>query len=1270
MSQATLFVLFHMLVLSTSTQDIHYVRSNGSSLPDHHGQPCLTLEQFIRVKNRYFTAGATFIFLEGNHSLQTPLEISHISNLSLTGVRNDSSVSIMCREYISLFNATSIAIERLTFKRRSSNSALISFNQSDNINISNSVFLGERHSVSAALSSYDSNITITNCLFKGNENLRGKGGAIFAEFLTNLRLTGNNFMRNGAGIGGAIYASKSSLILEGSPMNLFRHNFCNVPLSIHIHYGRGGAIYCTNCVVNIRGKNIFEGNHCLNESIRHDGCGGAIMLHIGKLSISGVAHFYKNKAKTGIIYLKCFHAQIEGESINFLENSGGGIDMTYSPPTINYCSQYCKDDNKYCTFGNDKTLISANFVRNDHPYVIIKIFDVENIILRNMNIIENNSTSIHVMDSSVELEGANLFSGNYRTLLIADSTVVVSGTTRIYNSYSIRVSILYSNISFTGYTLFHNNSGLKGSAIVSNEGSMSFNGITIFTNNTATGDSGGGALNAMRSEITMKGNVTFSFNSAKNGGAMWLDRTSLTLAPHTTLSTSYNTASEYGGVIYNQDRITAYQCAWNLKNELRTAYLPKCLLRIKYEAYHTPVLHIRFKPENSVQLNSYKNTAGKDGIFLYGGLLDRCRYSKNHLYDYLVAEFIFTKAIQKLSRDNEVTSQTYSLCFCDRKSKCDHIKDLLVHRGQKFIVTVVALGQNNSITPTTVTAVTSQNARLKDNYKSQQSIQRHCSDLTYSIYSKESQVNLTLYPDGPCRDTGTAKVVINVTLLPCPDAFVLEGEQCVCEDRLQKYNTKCIIGEKILIRREDSRFWMNVLYINSSYQGLILYRSCPINYCTNEAINITLDNLDIQCNNNRTGTLCGACATNYSLLLGGSLCDVCSHHYLALLLPFALAGIALVVFLSCLRLTVATGFINSFILYANFVQANKIIFFPSNKVSVFTVFIAWLNLDLGFQTCFIPGLDAYTQTWLQFAFPLYVWLLIGLIIFSSRYSITVSKLIGRNPIAVLATLILMSYTKILKIIIETLSSVKLDYPNGEKVSVWLKDANVPYLQSRHLALSAVTSLVLTFLFVPYTILLLTGPYLYRVSHRRCYFFLRRIKPLLDSYYAPYKKNTRYWTGFLLVVRCALYIVFSFNSLGGTNKSLLAIIIIFTAIGFISWYLKRIYRKLYIEVIEGSIYLNLIVLSAATLAGVNEIVLVNTLIGIVFATMLGTIVYQFHLLYISNTATWLKIRAKVSTCLQKLNATTKTETPIINTPTNSAKTVSKTVIELREPLLET
>ena len=181
-------------------------------------------------------------------------------------------------------------------------------------------------------------------------------------------------------------------------------------------------------------------------------------------------------------------------------------------------------------------------------------------------------------------------------------------------------------------------------------------------------------------------------------------------------------------------------------------------------------------------------------------------------------------------------------------------------------------------------------------------------------------------------------------------------------------------------------------------------------------------------------------------------------------------------------------------------------------------------------------------------------------------------------------------------------------------------------------------------------------------------WFNKIKPLLDSYYGPYKINTRYWTGFLLLVRCVLYIVFSVNSLGDTDKSLLAIIITFTGIGFI--FSGRIYRSIYVNIIEASIYLNLVILSAGTLVEVNRAALSYTLIGIVFATMIGSIVYQFHLLYISKRPTWIKIESKISNIRKNPTATSETETPLQITPAaNPAKDISKTYIEFREPLLD-
>ena len=62
---------------------------------------------------------------------------------------------------------------------------------------------------------------------------------------------------------------------------------------------------------------------------------------------------------------------------------------------------------------------------------------------------------------------------------------------------------------------------------------------------------------------------------------------------------------------------------------------------------------------------------------------------------------------------------------------------------------------------------------------------------------------------------------------------------------------------------------------------------------------------------------------------------------------FALAGIALVVVLIALNLTVSVGTINGLVFYANILRVNQATFFPFNTTNSFlSWFIAWINLDL------------------------------------------------------------------------------------------------------------------------------------------------------------------------------------------------------------------------------------------------------------------------------------------------------------------------------------
>ena len=307
--------------------------------------------------------------------------------------------------------------------------------------------------------------------------------------------------------------------------------------------------------------------------------------------------------------------------------------------------------------------------------------------------------------------------------------------------------------------------------------------------------------------------------------------------------------------------------------------------------------------------------------------------------------------------------------------------------------------------------------------------------------------------------------------------------------------------------------------------------NCPVDYCQDTDKVISLSSPNRQCANSRAGVLCGGCLGNHSVVLGGNRCLHCTSHYtfLWLMVLFAVAGLALVALLLVCNITVSAGTLNGLIFYANVVSTSGLLSTLKCSVSpVFSVFIAWLNLDLGVETCFYSGMDTYLKTWLQFAFPLYLWLLVGAIIVASYYSSKAMKLFGSNNVAILATLFLLSYSKLLKTIITALSFTQVWRGMADNVTdqlvpyrVWTYDGNVEYLEGRHLALFVAALLVLVLLFLPYTLLLLFGQCVRSMSVRRCPCLSRLTRStafvsILDAYHAPYQKKHRYWTGLMLL----------------------------------------------------------------------------------------------------------------------------------------------------------
>ena len=99
----------------------------------------------------------------------------------------------------------------------------------------------------------------------------------------------------------------------------------------------------------------------------------------------------------------------------------------------------------------------------------------------------------------------------------------------------------------------------------------------------------------------------------------------------------------------------------------------------------------------------------------------------------------------------------------------------------------------------------------------------------------------------------------------------------------------------------------------------------------------------------------------------------------------------------------------------------------------------------------------------------------------------------------------------------------------------------------------------------------------------------------------------------------LYIIFSFDSQLATTRS---IIITFTAV---IWLSVRIHKEFYINAIEASVYLNLIILAVFE---TNSPVLVHPLVSVVFVTMVGIIMYHFHLLYIAKSELWQRTTTRI------------------------------------------
>ena len=597
-----------------------------------------------------------------------------------------------------------------------------------------------------------------------------------------------------------------------------------------------------------------------------------------------------------------------------------------------------------------------------------------------------------------------------------------------------------------------------------------------------------------------------------------------------------------------------------------------------------------YEPSSSVTFSG--NRAGKGGSDMYGAILMGCdnagfpvphvgRPNESSWYfdTFLIKKYLHFSNTDRLS---SMSSDPIMVCFCNTTSNLPDCSDRTHHTqtypGLEINTSIATVGYYGGTSPGVV-LVSAQHATLVRYYGQNQTT--NCFQLHIFLQNTSSTTALVdIRVDGGLQGWG---VSIGVDILECPIGFTYISGQCHCEDFFDTSNVQCNLSATLFKFQRSGNSWFAY---NNNTQCITGTSNCPFDYCNrSNVVSFDITAPDRQCVANRVGILCGQCQSHLSIMLGSNRCGTCSNWYIFLLPVFALAGIVLVAVLMFLNLSVSVGTINGLLFYANMVKLNEMFFFPNGSNPVVSQFISWLNLDLGIEVCLFDGLDGYWNTWLQFAFPAYLFLLMGGIIVGCRYSVWLCRLCGSHAVPALATLFLMSYTKILLTVTNALSMSRLPC-NDSILTVWSVDGNIEYGSGKHLIL-VIFSCGVLIVGLAYPVLVLCAPLLERYSHK-CIPLHRwnpvaKFKPLLDAYGGPYKDKYRFWTGVTLMVRLTVTVTFSFTS--GKLAIINACIIITVVVGILTFwsFTKGVYKKIYLSALEAFYLLNIFLLSTVSLA---------------------------------------------------------------------------------------
>ena len=796
---------------------------------------------------------------------------------------------------------------------------------------------------------------------------------------------------------------------------------------------------------------------------------------------------------------------------------------------------------------------------------------------------------------------------------------------------------------------------------------LDFISVEVSITNTTISGSNSTAISLRKSYLHIYGYLYFQNNTANKGqlgGALKLCDTSLLLVhPRTHVKFIGNYAHK-GGAIYVQQ-----YC-------MDTA--PPCFVQ-PYISDEKTVLEV----VEQITFEFINNTAEVAGDALYGGIIDQCSvmagrpwntsHDRHNEYWYSKDMFETIFPISEKNRPSYISSDPLGVCFCDSSQQnsqyvncTKRMGPLEKYPGEKINVSLITVGQLNGTTSGIIegnlmnedkdnlTVLEFDNPDIRASVK--------CVDFNFTLKSKkQDNVNITF--KSMESEFGTMYNLlhqnITVRLLQCPLGFqlsVTSPYKCICIPLLKTFlgDDSCDISRRT-IHLHQHQMWIgcinhgkhNSFSLNCTNNIAI---SSVCTYCrtsTNKTMSvpITNDNADSQCLPGHTGILCGACKSKYSRVFGANGCHKhCTNKNLPYLFIFFLAyGIILIVIITILNLTVTEGTINGLLVYTMVIQTHHTYFpeDPSGFGRVCWVFISLINLTFGSKVCSYRGMDGYQQIWSLFLQAFYLLFILILIILLSRKFIFFTRLMGRNTIKVLATLVSLLHTNLSFAAFYTFqyTTVHVHTLNGSQYTsvVWYYDGNLTYFGLKH-AILFVVALICSIVMAFFVFSLLLIQCLQKRSNLLCLRWVDRFRPFFEAFTGPCRDNYRFWPGFLLFMRTG---VFTLISLIPVNDEFFQVKMLLTAAVFVlvmslAWiFPKGIYKRWPINLLEFSFFLNICITSGFLGIHSNRnkgMYAVCISVSIAALTFFGILVYHCYS-QIRNTALWRNLSIRFAPMLQ-------------------------------------